>query len=388
MPLRILLVDDNPDDRTLATRELHNAFPDAQIHAIGDRAAMETALAEGDFDVLITDYLLRWADGVEVIRAAKHRYPDRPVIMFTSSGNEEVAVEAMKAGLDDYILKKPSYFARLPIAVRSVVEHAHARREAAEALRSRERFLDIAAHELRTPLTTIAITTQMVQQRIETLLARATAGGANGDGEPVTQVDLHPVQRLLERAQREIGRLGRFVDDLTDATRLQRDELTFQLVDVDLRSVVEEAVDVQRAIEPKRTIVLRQPERRILTRIDPDRIAQVITNFLDNAWKFTFPDVPITVEIQAQDGRARVAIYDEGPGLAAEELERVWEPFYRVEGVAHRSGSSIGLGLGLSVARAIVGRHGGQVGVESAPGKGSTFWFTLPLLDGGETTGQ
>jgi signal transduction histidine kinase len=81
-------------------------------------------------------------------------------------------------------------------------------------------------------------------------------------------------------------------------------------------------------------------------------------------------------------GRARVAVRDRGPGLAAAERARVWERFYRVPGIEPRSGAGGGLGLGLYICREIIERHGGEVGVESAPGEGSTFWFALPLATG------
>lgn len=131
--LYLLLVDDNPDDRLLIERVLRREFADLHIIQISDRAQFEAALTKGSFDLVITDYQLRWSTGLDVLRAVKERYPDIPVVMFTATGSEEIAVEAMKAGLDDYVLKSPKHFRRLSAAVRSTLEKAQHRRAAIEA---------------------------------------------------------------------------------------------------------------------------------------------------------------------------------------------------------------------------------------------------------------
>ncbi len=132
-PLRILLVDDNPDDRALVMRELRREFPDTHIEQIAAPDTLAQALAAGEFDLVITDYQLRWTDGLDVLRAVKNCCPYRPVIMFTATGSEEIAVEAMKAGLDDYVLKSPKHFARLPAAVQRALEQSRQRQALKEA---------------------------------------------------------------------------------------------------------------------------------------------------------------------------------------------------------------------------------------------------------------
>lgn len=126
--LSILLVDDNPDDRALVARELQREFPGVRVQQIIDAKGMERVLEAGDFDLVITDYQLRWTDGLAVLSAIKERCPECPVIMFTGTGTEEVAVQAMKAGLDDYIIKTPQHFGRLPGVIRSSLEGIRQRR--------------------------------------------------------------------------------------------------------------------------------------------------------------------------------------------------------------------------------------------------------------------
>src|SRR6266536_387643 len=120
--LQFLLVDDNPEDRTLAIRELRRSFPELRITELTEAKQFASALDSEHCDLVITDYQLRWTDGLTVLRAIKTRWPGCPVIMFTGTGSEEVAVEAMKAGLDDYVLKSPRHYARLPGAAKLALE--------------------------------------------------------------------------------------------------------------------------------------------------------------------------------------------------------------------------------------------------------------------------
>lgn len=131
--LRILLIDDNPDDRTLVVRELRREFPDLYIEQVAETEGFNHALAEDNFALVITDYQLRWTDGLTVLRTIKNRWPDCPVVMFTATGSEEVAVEAMKAGLNDYVLKSPRHFSRLSTAVRLALEQAQQRQALKQA---------------------------------------------------------------------------------------------------------------------------------------------------------------------------------------------------------------------------------------------------------------
>ncbi|SNS34345.1 PAS domain-containing protein [Noviherbaspirillum humi] len=138
MALSILLLDDNPDDRALSRRELERHFPGCAIREAGDRAAFEAQMAAGlAYDVIITDYQMRWTTGLDVLQRVKAHDAERPVIMFTATGTQEIAVEAMKLGLDDYVIKSPRHYARLPVAVRTCLDRAEIR---ARAIRSETRL--------------------------------------------------------------------------------------------------------------------------------------------------------------------------------------------------------------------------------------------------------
>src|SRR6266536_3399098 len=131
--LNILIVDDNPDDRALARREISQEFANAQFRQVTSAKEFSQAIESTHWDLVLTDYRVLWTDGITVLLAVKVRWPDCPVIMFTGSGNEEVAVQAMKAGLDDYVLKSPKHYARLASAVHMALERLKQRRALRQA---------------------------------------------------------------------------------------------------------------------------------------------------------------------------------------------------------------------------------------------------------------
>jgi len=132
-PLHLLLIDDNPDDRSLVIRELRREWPNLQANQVSDAAALDTALSAEPFDLVITDYQLGWTDGVKILKRVKSLSPECPVLMFTGTGSEEIAVEAMKLGLDDYVLKSPKQFGRLCAAARNALRLSRQKWEVREA---------------------------------------------------------------------------------------------------------------------------------------------------------------------------------------------------------------------------------------------------------------
>lgn len=137
---RVLHVDDNPSDRALVARELRRDLPELDITEVADEKSLEEALREHNYDLVITDYELFWSDGLKVLQRLHKEAPDVPVVMFTGSGNEEVAVEAMKAGVCDYILKTPRHFERLRLTVNRALERLEHSRE---LFRAEVRYKDL-----------------------------------------------------------------------------------------------------------------------------------------------------------------------------------------------------------------------------------------------------
>ncbi|MGZ6368942.1 MAG: sensor histidine kinase [Ktedonobacteraceae bacterium] len=138
-------------------------------------------------------------------------------------------------------------------------------------------------------------------------------------------------------------------------------------------------VEDQRILAPTRTIRWGTSVLEADVLADADRVEQVVNNYLSNALKYSASDKPVDVRLAQKEAMMQGSVRDAGPGLSSAQQQHIWDRFYRVEGIEVKSGSGVGLGLGLYICRNLIERQGGQVGVLSEEGQGSTFWFTLPL---------
>ena len=232
------------------------------------------------------------------------------------------------------------------------VEAALVQRQATED-RLRQ-FIADASHELRTPLVTI---------RGYAELYRA---GALDDPDKLGEA--------MQRTEAETERMGRLIDDLLTLARLdQHHRRSFK--DLDLVLLGNDAVADAQAIEPDCPIEYIHP-RVVMVRGDADRLRQVFGNLITNARVHTTPGTPVHVEVDAGDDTVRIVVSDKGPGIAPDQLERVFDRFYRVDKA--RSRTQGGTGLGLSIVAAIAEAHGGEASVESTVGEGTRFTVTLP----------
>lgn len=235
-----------------------------------------------------------------------------------------------------------------------------------------EEFLGLASHELRTPLTTVKANIQLALRRLKSALEQPE--GVLGKVESA--------HTMLMRAERQVGVLNRLISDMVDISRIQSGRLQVQVREepCNLVPIVLEAVQERQLAQPSRIINTTIPPDIVVPVLaDPDRIAQVLNNYLANALKYSAPEKPIDVSMSVAGSHVRVMVRDYGQGLSEEDRQRVWECFYQSPKVKVLSGSGVGLGLGLYLNQYLIARHHGQVGVESAPGEGSTFWFSLPL---------
>jgi signal transduction histidine kinase len=253
---------------------------------------------------------------------------------------------------------------------------SQAQREAEEANKMMDDFIGVAAHELRTPLATAKVSIQLSQR----MLKQNVEGLQSQVSQAKMEQNLQSLQKNLERAKRQLDLQNRLVQDLLDASRIQANRLELRMKQCDLLEIVRDCVEAQHSLNPERSLVLHASiPGEVLVEVDVDRVAQVITNYLTNALKYSQVDKPVVVEVVREVAHVRVAVHDQGPGLTAEQQEHIWERLYRVPGVHVYSGSGIGLGLGLYICHTLIERMNGQVGLESTPGQGSTFWFKLPL---------
>jgi len=259
-------------------------------------------------------------------------------------------------------------------------EHAAAQAAALALQQTTERmdeFIATAGHDLRTPLGAVIGYIDLAALRCERLESAAVKGACLDVAEGI-----RAVQRCLDEAAQGATRLIRVVNLLFETAQARTGTIEVHREEIELGAVVREALDVLRATNPNRTIELGVAgDAPLYVVADPSRIAQVVTNYVTNALKYSAEDQPVEVRVVSAGSAAYVSVRDHGPGIPIAEQERIWQRFYRVPGIAVRSGTNIGLGLGLHLSKVIIEQHEGRVGVESEIGSGSTFSFMLPLAD-------
>ncbi|HWV37207.1 MAG TPA: ATP-binding protein [Vulgatibacter sp.] len=217
-------------------------------------------------------------------------------------------------------------------------------------------FFTNISHELRTPLS-------LILTPVESAIAKSNP---------------EEDQQLLETIRRNAYRLLRLIDDLLDLSRIDAGRLRLNIAPVELPKLAENMVESFRPAAESRGIALslEAPDEIADLFGDEHRLEMVLTNLIGNALKFTPDGGRIDVHLESDGGLVRMSVRDTGPGISAEDQKRIFDRFYRVEGPDRQQG---GAGIGLSLARQLVEMHGGNLSVESEPGRGSKFMATIPL---------
>lgn len=222
---------------------------------------------------------------------------------------------------------------------------------------TRREFVANVSHELRTPIS-------LIKGYVETLLDGA-----------ISDPDLSA--RFLQTIDRHSNRLTNLIEDLLTISRLESGQITLQLRKLPLRPFAATVIaELQSRAGERGTQIVNEIPDGLSGRADPDRLEQVFVNLIENAIKYGRTNGRVTIRGQTVDGVVRICVADDGPGIPAEARERVFERFYRLDKA--RSRDAGGTGLGLAIVKHIVQSHGGKVWVESEPGRGAHFYFTLP----------
>lgn len=222
----------------------------------------------------------------------------------------------------------------------------------------RDDFVNMASHELKSPLTSLRLTMQLLQQITK------------------EEHSLGRISLLINRANLGVNKLVELLDELTIAAKMDDGLMQLSTTQFDLGKLVEECCEQIRLYSDSlHTLAVHRPKQALVT-ADRARISQVVTNLLNNAVKYSPESKYVDIIIRDNDNDLKVSIRDYGIGISAEKLALLFDKYYRVTPAGLQTS---GLGLGLYICSEIIKRHGGKMGVESKPGKGSTFWFTLPV---------
>jgi signal transduction histidine kinase len=389
--MRVLLVDDNPNDRELIKRQLRKAIENIQFIEAARHDDFTEALQHNDFDIVLTDYLLHWSDGLAVLQAVKLHHPHTPVIMVTDSGSEEIAARGMREGLSDYVLK--GHLARLPNAMKEAIEREQLHREHARALEE----LQQSHRALQEAMQQLQQTQQQViqQQRLRALgeMASGIAHDFNNALTPILgltelllddpQVTTDPqVKRYLEMIRTAAQDAAQTVSRLREFYRPRgRAELRQPL---DINSVVEEAVQLtaprwREQAEAKGVFIRVHTDLQTVPLISANgsELREVLQNLIFNAVDAMPRGGDITLRTLTADSPSAdwvvIEVQDNGVGMDEETRARCFEPFFSTKGEQ-------GSGLGLAVVYGIVQRHDGKIEIDSKVGEGTTVRVFLPVV--------
>jgi len=222
--------------------------------------------------------------------------------------------------------------------------------------RQKDEFISMAGHELNTPITAISVYSQTLQKHFDKKLDQESG-------------------IYLSKMNDQIRRIQRLIRDLLDISRIRLGILTFNYIRFNINTLVKEIVEVFQYVSKKRIIQIVGHEDKAVFG-DRDRIGQVLTNLLSNAIKYSGDNTKVIVKISSDEKEVILAVQDFGIGIARKKKEKIFERFYRVQ--SHDK-TLPGLGIGLYISFQIVEQHKGKMWVESTKGKGSTFYFSLPL---------
>jgi PAS domain S-box-containing protein len=244
-----------------------------------------------------------------------------------------------------------------------------------EMERQKDLFVGMTSHELKTPLAVLRGTLQLVQRRLKRVVTTAD------HVPPEIHTFFESLTENLEESVRQVDVQTRLINDLLDISCVTANTLKLELEHGDLITIVRETVEDMRMTAPERVLLLELPEHIVVNVLaDRNRISQVVANYITNAIRYARPDQPIHIGLTVQQDLARVWVRDTGPGLSQEAQKDIWLRYHQGEGARVQSGSGKGLGLGLYICQKLIAQHNGACGVESTPGEGATFWFTLPIV--------
>lgn len=235
--------------------------------------------------------------------------------------------------------------------------HQQVLKQAAEDLMAKkDEFMSIASHELKTPITSVKASLQILQRMAD------------------KNENLAPVAPFVDKAARQVNKLTAIVHELLDVTRIQAGRLELDKTDFNLAELIVECVD-QCRLDDKDHHIQIDGDKELMAYADRNRIDQVLCNLLTNAIKYSPGEGLIKISFEKlESGLVKVSVADNGIGIPEDKTGDIFDRFYRVE---NRPQYYSGIGLGLFISSEIIKRHGGEIGVESILGKGSTFWFTV-----------
>lgn len=357
--IKILLVEDNPADAQYLQEIL------AESRSLPYELTHEKSLAGGlaragekTFDVALLDLTLPDCRGLDTFVRLHKSSPGLPIVVLTGVSDEDLAVEAVRKGAQDYLVKGQVDWSVLSRALRYAIERQGILLKLAQLEKMKDDFVSHVSHELRTPMTIIKEGVSQV------------ADGLHG-----SVVDAQ--KQCLSHALKAIERLGRVVDNLLDISKIEAGKMRLNKKLIDVADIARRVIQDFSSQAKAKGLELRAdfPAHMPKAYADEDKVVQVFVNLIGNALKFTEKG---HIRISLIDGESAVecSVSDTGMGIASEDLPKVFDKFEQFG--RKRDSHHKGTGLGLAISKSIVEAHGGSIRIESRLGQGTSFLFSLP----------
>lgn len=346
-PIKVLLVEDNPADADLVTDLLEDAGGPKFVVTRAGRIseALESLEREG-MSCLLLDLGLPDAEGMESVVSIRSVHPNVPIVVLTGRDDEQIGIEALREGAQDYLVKGKVDGDAIGRAIRYSIE-----RKKLDAAKSE--FIARAAHELRTPLAVLA-------------------GLGETLGERYRELSPERIEQGMQALSRQGQRARALISNLLDLSQLELGKLSFHTHPTPLAAMVQQSVETMGATAPSLDMEIA-PEVRVLA--DPGRLEQVLVNLLTNVTKYGGGKARLTAA--TEEGRVCLRIQDQGPGVPDDVEARLFEPFARGSNTSEAEGS----GLGLPISRGLAESMGGDLWHEKTE-EGATFVLELPEARG------
>jgi signal transduction histidine kinase len=377
--LRFLVIEDSASDSELIQALLEDEFPNTTVDAAASLEHAMRRLAESSYDLVLADLTLPDADGGTVVRTVRDAHPAVALMVLTGRADGSLALWALAAGAQDYLVKGEHdgphlaetvlhglQRSRTEQATRALLIAALAlESESSEELRelnlAKSEFVATVSHELRTPLTSITAYAELLQD----------------------ETDLSPHQaHCVDAIARNATRLSSVTEDLLLLSGFTSEEHPMDSVRVDVRQVVERAREVIETLGAGRKVAVTfsLPDQELFVAGDGNHLERVVLNLVSNAIKFSELGGTVICRLLGSPIEVILEVSDTGIGIPPEEQAVLFTKFFR--GSAAREQAIEGTGLGLHIVASIVKNHSGEISVESGSGRGTLFTVRIPRLDG------
>ena len=366
--LRVLLVEDNVNDGELILRELRREYLEVACEVVATESQFREQIQNNCPDIVLADYNLGLWRGIEALAILREECPDVPLIVVSGALGDVSAVECIKQGATDYVLKDS--LARLSNSIKRALKERDLRREStasAEHLAAKveelarsnhdlEQFAYVASHDLQEPLRMVAAYTQ--------LLAERYSGKLDEEG-----------HKYIRYAVDGAMRMQTLIQDLLTYSRAGGSAGDWQ--DTDIGQVLARALDNLQAAIRETSAEIKSGAMPVIA-ANSSQLLQVFQNLIGNAMKFHGNDPPL-IQIRAEKkGKSWLfSVADNGIGIDLEKTKMIFAVFQRLHTRAEYSGN----GIGLAICKKIVERHGGKIWVEPSPAHGCIFKFTIPIRE-------